>query len=147
MDDDVQSMIGVVDLVCTPLYKTIFGSDFRRGACAPDGTSFFIGEDVSAPVKLSVISEVQATCINDNGPLLMLGRPEMCSEMMDLYWRQEISALERIELHDDFVDHRLGASPCIERWIHCVNGADDRMLIYMFIDDTVSNVHYGHHLC
>ncbi|KAF8224126.1 hypothetical protein L208DRAFT_1513451 [Tricholoma matsutake] len=109
MDDDVQSMIGVADLVCTPLYESIFRSNFRRGPCAADGTSFFVGEDVSSPVQLSVIGEVKATCINDNGPLLMLGRPEMCSKMMALYWQQEILALERIELHDDFVDHRLGA--------------------------------------
>ena len=82
----MQSMIGVADVVCTPLHKAIFVSDFRRGACASDGTSFFIGEDASAPVKLSVIGEVKATSMNDNGPLLMLGRPEMCSETMDLYW-------------------------------------------------------------
>ncbi|KAF8228639.1 hypothetical protein L208DRAFT_1486566 [Tricholoma matsutake] len=133
MDDNVQSMIGVANLVCTPLYESIFGLDFRRGPCAADGTSFFIGEDVSSPVQLSVIGEVKATCINDNGPLLMLGRPEMCSKMMALYWQQEILALERIELHNDFVDHRLGACPQIERWIHHLNGTDDRMLIYMFI--------------
>ena len=37
--------------------------------------------------------------------------------------------------------------PCIEWWIHHLNGADNRMLIYMFIHYTVSNVHYGCHLC
>ena len=81
----MQSMIGVTDLVCTLLYNSIFGMDFSRGPCAADGTSFFVGEDVSSPVQLSVVGEVKATCINDNGPLLMLGRSEMCSEMMDLY--------------------------------------------------------------
>ncbi|KAF8238417.1 hypothetical protein L208DRAFT_1242413 [Tricholoma matsutake] len=140
MDDDVQSMIGVADLVCTPLYESIFRPDFCRGPCAADGTSFFVGEDVSSPVQLSVIGEVKATCINDNGLLLMLGRPEMCSKTMALYWRQEISALERIELHDDFVDHRLGACPRIKRWIHHLNGTDDRMLIYMFIHYTSVNI-------
>ena len=108
MDDDVQSMIGVANLVSMPLYKSILRSDFHRGPCAADGTSFFVGEDILSPVQLSVIGEVKAMCINDSGPVLMLGRPEICSETMDLYWQQEISALERIKLYNDFVDHRVG---------------------------------------
>ena len=46
MDDDVQSMIGVADLVCMLLYGSISRSDFHRGPCAADGTLFFIGGDV-----------------------------------------------------------------------------------------------------
>ncbi|KAF8235806.1 hypothetical protein L208DRAFT_1254964 [Tricholoma matsutake] len=134
MDDAYHSMIGVADLVCTPLYTSTFGSNFHRGPRGADGTSFFVGEDVSSPVQLSVIGKVKATYVNDNGPMLVLGRPELCSKMMYFYWRQEISALERIELHDDFVDHRLGLCPHIERWIHHSNGGDDRMLIYVFFN-------------
>ncbi|KAF8231802.1 hypothetical protein L208DRAFT_1467269 [Tricholoma matsutake] len=136
MDDAYHSMIGVADLVCTPLYTSTLGPNFHRGPHAADGTSFFVGEDISSPVQLSVIGEVKATYVNDNGPMLVLGRPELCSEMMYFYWHQEISALERIELHDDFVDHRLGICPCIKRWIHHSNGGNDTMLIYMFFNYT-----------
>jgi hypothetical protein len=109
MDDAYHCMIGVADVVSSPLYKSIYGSDFHRGPCAADGTSFSVGEDISSPVQLSVIGQVKAMCVDDNGPILMLGRPEMCGETMHMYWRQEISALERIELRDDFVDLRVGA--------------------------------------
>ncbi|KAF8240571.1 hypothetical protein L208DRAFT_1232631 [Tricholoma matsutake] len=136
MDDAYHSMIGVADLVCTPLYTSSFGSNFHRGPRAADGTSFFVGEDISSPVQLSVIGKVKATYVNDNSPMLVLGSPESCSKMMYFYWRQEISVLERIELHDNFVDHRLGICPHIERWIHHSNGGDDRMLIYMFFNYT-----------
>ncbi|KAF8227482.1 hypothetical protein L208DRAFT_1296516 [Tricholoma matsutake] len=144
MDDAYHSMIGVADLVCTLLYTSSFGSNFHRGPHAANGTSFFVEEDISSPVQLSVIGKVKATYVNDNGPMLVLGSPELCSEMMYFYWHQEISVLERIELHDNFVDHRLGiicslfidCCPHIERWIHHSNGGDDRMLIYMFFNYT-----------
>ena len=35
---------------------------------------------------------------------LMLGLPEGCGRMMCLIWRQQMSALERVELEDDSVD-------------------------------------------
>ncbi|KAF8232228.1 hypothetical protein L208DRAFT_1272892 [Tricholoma matsutake] len=132
MDNAYHSMIEVADLVSSLLYKSIYRSDFCRGPCAADGTSFFVGEDISSPAQLSVIGQVKAMCINNNGPVLMLGRPEMCSEMMHLYWQQEILALERIELYNNFVDQRVGDCPCIECWIHHSDGGNDRMLIYVF---------------
>ena len=73
-------------------------------------------------MQLSVIGQVKAMCINDNGLMLVLGRPEMCSETMHLYWWQEILVLERIELHDDFIDHRLGAVHVLP--LGCVNHSE-----------------------
>ena len=82
----MQSVIGVANLVSMPLYKSILRSDFHRGPCAADGTSFFIGEDISSPVQLSVIGEVKATCINDSGPVgrKYVLRPWICMATGDL---------------------------------------------------------------
>ncbi|KAF8236428.1 hypothetical protein L208DRAFT_1252380 [Tricholoma matsutake] len=98
MDSVHQSMIKVIGLISNLLCKAIYGSDFWRGPTDHDGMSFFVGENPSTPIKFSVIGEVKGMGVNEFGPVLMLGKPERCGVTMDLFWQQQISALERVKL-------------------------------------------------
>ena len=107
MSDGFRSMIGVVELLSCPLFSAVYGHDFQRGPSLADGTSFFVREDIWSPQQFGVISEVQALCLYDEYAILLLGKPQACGSKMRLVWRQQISALERIELEDDAVDEGL----------------------------------------
>jgi hypothetical protein len=107
MDSVVQSVIEVAGLISIPLSKAVYGSDFLRGASDNNGLSFFIDKEFEMPLKLSVIGEVKGTSLNECGLELLLGRPAGDSVVMNLFWRQQISMLERIELADAVVDEGL----------------------------------------
>jgi hypothetical protein len=93
-----------IELQPSPLYNAIYKYDFQRGPLLPDGASFFVGEDISSPLQFSVIGEVESICLHDDFATLFLGQPQACGSAIDLVWRQQISALERIELEDGAVD-------------------------------------------
>ncbi|KAF8219945.1 hypothetical protein L208DRAFT_1544816, partial [Tricholoma matsutake] len=80
-----------------------------RGPVVADGKSFFIGENVWTPQIFSLIGEVNELWFNgsENASVLMLGRPALSGAVMDLFWQQQILALERIKLEDFSVDRGL----------------------------------------
>ncbi|KAM6488914.1 hypothetical protein JOM56_015645 [Amanita muscaria] len=70
----------------------------------------------------------------------MLGKPAGCSSMMDLFWRQQIAALEKVELEDIFADQGLHTTPQLERWVNHLHSCDDRMRLSLFARDTTVEV-------
>ncbi|KAM6491544.1 hypothetical protein JOM56_012936 [Amanita muscaria] len=140
MESLYQSIIEIASLISNPLRQAVFGLDFWRGAIGEEGMCFFVGENCSRPAAFSVIGEVKSIRLDEYGLVVMLGKPAGCSTMMDLFWRQQISALERVELEDIFVDQGLCMNPQIERWINHLHGCDDRMRVYLFTNDTTVEV-------
>ncbi|KAM6489917.1 hypothetical protein JOM56_014496 [Amanita muscaria] len=107
MDTVHESITEVAELIMNPLEKAIFGVDFRRGATDVNGMSFFTGEDFGKPVQFDVFGEVKSVGSNEYGPLWTLGRSASCGARTSMYWRQQVSVLEKIELEDMDVDQGL----------------------------------------
>ena len=107
MSDGFRSMIGIVELLSCPLFSAVYRRDFQRGPSLADGTSFFVRENIWSPQQFGVIGEVQALCLYDEYAILLLGKPQACGSTMCVVWRQQISALEKIELEDDVVEEGL----------------------------------------
>ncbi|KAM6489630.1 hypothetical protein JOM56_014952 [Amanita muscaria] len=134
------SIIEVASFTSHPLRQAVYGSDFWRGTVGEDGMSFFVGEDRSTPRIFSVIGEVKSIRLDEYGLVLMLGKPAGCSSMMDLFWRQQIAALEKVELEDIFADQGLHTTPQLERWVNHLHSCDDRMRLSLFARDTTVEV-------
>ncbi|KIL57049.1 hypothetical protein M378DRAFT_181767 [Amanita muscaria Koide BX008] len=140
MDTVHDSITEVAELISNPLQKAIYGLDFRRGPGDVDGLSLFIAEDLHRPVKFDIFGEVKNVGLNEHGPLLTLGRPAGSSARTNLYWRQQISALERVELEDMDIDQGLRRNPHIQRWIVNEGGGEDRILMNAFMDTTAVDI-------
>ena len=100
MDTVHDSITEVAELILNPLQKANIGSDLGRGVRDMDGMFFFTAEDPRKAGKFDVFGEVKSVGSSEYGPLWTLGRSASCSARTTLYWRQQVAALERIELED-----------------------------------------------
>ncbi len=102
-----------------PLAEAIYGQDFRRGTMLPDGVAFFVGRDASLPQLFSLVGEIKDIVGNAAGFCLKLGRPSNCAAfgISQLFWRQQVSVLERVMLVDVSIDRGLRVvGICIRRF-------------------------------
>ncbi|KAF8230266.1 hypothetical protein L208DRAFT_1282811 [Tricholoma matsutake] len=137
IDDIPQSVIEVSGLIFEPLAEAVYGINFTRGPVSTDGTSLFVGDNIWAPRIFSVVGEVREMRYDNNGPMVVLGRPSFCGLATYLFWRWQIAVLEKVESADFSVDRGLCIGwPHIERWI-CQCDGEDSLLMYLFLDDTV----------
>ncbi|KIL70019.1 hypothetical protein M378DRAFT_6962 [Amanita muscaria Koide BX008] len=102
-----ECMIQAADSAFNPLSKAVYGSTFRRGPSSNDGMTFFVGANLTEPLIFSVIGQVTKLEVNEYGTVLLLGKPADSDVSTQFFWRQQISALEKVELEDIFVDKRL----------------------------------------
>ena len=86
-DDAYQSVIETVGLIFELLVEAVYDTNFTRGPVFADGTSLFVGNNIWTPRIFSVIGEVRQMCFDDNGLMLVLGRPSFCGTAMYLFWR------------------------------------------------------------
>ncbi|KAF8237880.1 hypothetical protein L208DRAFT_1388517 [Tricholoma matsutake] len=56
------------------------------------------------PMVFSIVGEVRRISFGENEWILWLGKPLSMSRMMELFWRQQLATLEKVEFEDYLID-------------------------------------------